>query len=568
VENYILLWKSWKPFQRKWKNPEVIIGRRRIMKSKYIIKSNCIFDSIKSEPYEGFIVVKDNVIQAVGTDPCEMDKYLEPNIKIYEFKNKLVMPGFHDSHTHLLLAGLYKACANMGAARSEEEAVHMLYDFEKAHPTEGWVYGFNWYHVFWDNKALPTRFSLDHFFPDRPVFLVNAEAHGAWVNSKALEIAGITKDTPDPAGGYFERDEHGEPTGFIYESAMGAVTKYALDFTEQREKQLIKTYMEDAISKGITSVNDMKPFFHGLVGRMETYDSLDKSGELKIRINAAADLLGDLGEAEIWRKKYKSGKFRVNLLKQFLDGVCTTHTALMLEEYIDSPGNFGVELNDLKAIENSVLEAHKRGFNIRLHSCGDKSARLALDFYQNAIELYGKKSCRHGIEHIEVIKHEDIPRFKQFGIIPSVQPEHLALTQTFEENPYPMVLGKERADKNWPFRSLYDAAGCLAIGSDCPIVDNDPFFEIYRAITRVHNDGKPEGGWNPTEKLSLYQVLKSYTYGSAYGVCRENELGTLEPGKLADIIVIDRNLFTIEPKEILNSEVLLTIVDGDIVFEQ
>ena len=193
---------------------------------------------------------------------------------------------------------------------------------------------------------------------------------------------------------------------------------------------------------------------------------------------------------------------------------------------------------------------------------------MALDYYENAIKMYGKSQCRHAIEHVEMLSEEDLPRLGELGIIPSVQPEHIALTQGFDENPYPVTLGKARADKTWPLKSLYDTAGVLAIGSDCPVVDNDPFLEIYRAVTRLHNDGKPEGGWNPTEKLSMYEVLRSYTYGSAYGVNREQELGTLEAGKFADLIVISKNLFAIDPSEIRDCHVEMTMMDGSVIYER
>ncbi|MDD3169208.1 MAG: amidohydrolase family protein, partial [Eubacteriales bacterium] len=169
---------------------------------------------------------------------------------------------------------------------------------------------------------------------------------------------------------------------------------------------------------------------------------------------------------------------------------------------------------------------------------------------------------------VEMLSDQDLPRFRELGVIPSVQPEHVALTQIFDENPYPVTLGPERAARTWPLKSLYDTAGVLAIGSDCPVVDNDPFLEIYRGVTRLHNDGKPEGGWNPTQKLSMYEVLRSYTYGSAYGVRREAELGTLEPGNFADIIVISKNLFEIDPSEIRDSHVDMTMMDGKVIFER
>ena len=538
------------------------------MNADIVIMSNAIFDSISENPFDGFIAIKENKIVGVGNRK-NAESFVGTKTRVYDYKDKLVMTGFHDSHTHLLMAGMFKTYVNLVDARSEEEAVLMVKkDADKKADKDGWIVGFSWYHVFWDNRTLPTKESLDKYFPDRPVFLVNAEAHGAWVNSKALEISGITKDTPNPFGGEILRDDNGEATGFLYESALGLVGKYALVFTTEQEKDLINAYMKAAAEYGITSVNDVQPYFHGNMGNLDVYSDMDKNNQLTVRIHAAPDLLGDLDEAEICREKYGSEKLRVELLKQFLDGVSTTHTALVLEEYTDDPGSFGISLNDTEAIKNAIPEAHRRGFSVKLHTCGDKSARMGLDYFENAIKKYGKNQCRHTLEHIEMIKEEDIPRFGELGIVPSVQPEHIALTQIFAENPYPITLGKERADKTWPLKSLYDSAGVLAIGSDCPVVDNNPFLEIYRAVTRLHNDGKPEGGWNPTQKLSLYEVLRSYTYGSAYGVNRENEFGSLEVCKFADIVVIDRNLFKVDPSEIMESKVIMTIMDGKVVFER
>lgn len=538
------------------------------MTADLIIKSNAIFDSIEKQPFEGYVAIKGSKIMEVGRGG-DISSCKGPDTIVKEYEDQLVMAGFHDSHTHLLMAGMFKTYVNLADARTEEEAALMVKEAADRNPDKtGWVRGFSWYHVFWENKTLPTKASLDKYFPDRPVCLINAEAHGAWVNSKALEIAGITDDTPDPFGGEIARDENGEATGFLYEAASGLVTKHAFVFTDEEEKTIIREYMKGAAEYGITSMNDVQPYFHGNMGNLEVYSQMDKDGELTVRIHAAPDLLGDLDQAEEWREKYRSDKLRVEQLKQFLDGVSTTHTALVLEEYTDAPGNYGISLNDTEAIKNAVPEAHRRGFSVKLHSCGDKSARMGLDYYENAIKMYGKNQCRHAIEHVEMLSDEDLPRFGELGVIPSVQPEHIALTQKFSENPYFITLGKERADKTWRLKDLYDTAGVLAIGSDCPVVDNSPFLEIYRGVTRLHNDGEPEGGWNPTQKLSVYEVLRSYTYGSAYGVSREDELGTLEAGKFADITVIDKNLFAVDPKEIFDAKVVLTVMDGKIVFER
>ncbi len=538
------------------------------MTADMIIKGNAIFDSVSDKPFVGFVAVKGNRIAAVGKDMDSISQYAGADTKIIDAGDRLVMPGFHDSHTHLILAGMYKTYPNLGSARSEEEAAAMLKDYYDSQPGDGWVYGFNWYHVFWDKKELPRKETLDRYFPDRPVFLINAEAHGAWVNSLALEIAGVTADTPDPFGGEIARDENGEPTGFLYESAIEYVAAHALIFTEEQEKTFLRKYMADAAELGITGVVDVQPYFGKDLGSLEVYTGMESDGELTVRITAAANLLGDLDEALENSKKYCTEKVRAHMLKQFVDGVITTHTALLLEDYTDAPGNRGTQLSELEKIDAAVQEGHKRGLWIKIHAIGDRAIRFTIDSYEKAIKTYGANGCRHAIEHVEMVTDSDIERFGQLGLIPSVQPEHIGLMPTWEGEEYRVNIGEERAGRTWPFRSLLESAGVLAIGSDCPVVDNNPFYAIHRGVTRLHDDGLPEGGWNPTQKLTVADILRGYTLGSAYGIGREDELGTLEEGKFADIAVIDRNLFETEPKDIRGAHVDMTIMDGKVIFER
>ena len=538
------------------------------MTADMIIKGNAIFDSVSDKPFAGFVAVKGNRIAAVGKEMDSISQYAGADTKIIDAGDRLVMPGFHDSHTHLILAGMYKTYPNLGSARSEEEAAAMLKDYYDSQPGDGWVYGFNWYHVFWDKKELPRKETLDRYFPDRPVFLINAEAHGAWVNSLALEIAGVTADTPDPFGGEIARDENGEPTGFLYESAIEYVAAHALIFTEEQEKTFLRKYMADAAELGITGVVDVQPYFGKDLGSLEVYTGMESDGELTVRITAAANLLGDLDEALENSRKYCTEKVRANMLKQFVDGVITTHTALLLEDYTDAPGNRGTQLSELEKIDAAVQEGHKRGLWIKIHAIGDRAIRFTIDSYEKAIKTYGANGCRHAIEHVEMVTDSDIDRFGQLGLIPSVQPEHVGLMPTWEGEEYRVNIGEERAGRTWPFRSLLESAGVLAIGSDCPVVDNNPFYAIHRGITRLHDDGLPEGGWNPTQKLTVADILRGYTLGSAYGIGREDELGTLEEGKFADIVIIDRNLFEAEPEDIRSANVDMTIMDGEVIFER
>ncbi|MDR0885706.1 MAG: amidohydrolase [Clostridiales Family XIII bacterium] len=541
------------------------------MSADLVIKGNAIFDSIADAPYQGAVVVKGNKIQKVlqGDAIRDINDYINDDTKVIDAGDRTVMAGFHDSHVHFLLAGLYQTYPELTTCVSEQEVVDKVFEASKAiEDKDGWMFGFGWYTSFWDVKVDPTKASLDKAFPDRPVILLNAEAHGAWVNSKALEIAGITKDTKDPEAGIIIRDANGEPTGYLHEGAVGLVTTYAMDFSKEQMKQLIRAFFNGAKEFGITSINDVMPLYHGDIGDVSVYSEMDQSGELTTRVHAAPDLLGDLDKVLELKDKYTSDRLKINQVKQFIDGVSTTHTALMLEDYTDAPGNKGVELYDFKAMGRAVPEAHKRGLSVKLHSCGDRSCRYALDFYENAIKLYGKNECRHAIEHCEIVDPTDLPRFKELGIIPSVQPEHIAISQKFDEDPYFIAMGDERANRTWPLKTLLELTGVLAIGSDCPVVDNNPFLEIYRGVTRLFNDGEPKGGWNPTQKLTLAEVLRSYTWGSAYGVRREDELGSLKAGNFADIIVIDRNLFGVPESELIDGKVDVTIFDGNVIYER
>ena len=538
------------------------------MKATMIITSNCIFDSLSFEPFAGFVAIKNNRIIAVERGD-NYSHYIQKGTVIKSFEDNTVMAGFHDSHTHLIMAGLFKTYVNLADCRSEEECALKVKEAVEAEPFKytNWIRGFSWYHVFWDVKELPSAKTLDKYFPDKPVCLIHAEAHGAWVNTAALKILGITKDTPDPKGGIIVRDKKGNPTGVLLEAAAGLATAYAFDFDPEEEKDIIRSFMASAKTLGITSINDVQPYYQGNMGQIDVYSQLDKADELTIRVHAAPDLLGDLDQVIEDQVTYTSDKLKITQVKQFLDGVVTTHTSLMLDEYADDPGNIGEELYDLKAIKKAVPEAHKRGLSVKLHSCGDRSARYAIDYIEDAIKKYGRSHCRHAIEHLEVVHDDDFERIKELGIFPSVQPEHLALTQTFEENPYPTVLGEERGYKCFPYRRLYAAAGILGFGSDCPVVDNNPFLEIFRAVTRVHNDMQPEGGWMPEEKLTLSEALRCYTYGSAYGVMREDEIGSLSAGKFADIVVLDKDIFEIPEEELLDRKVIMTIMDGNIIYD-
>lgn len=530
-----------------------------------IIKGNNIFDSVKDEPFKGAVVVSGNKIKEVLTS----HENLPEAERVIDAGDKLIMSAFNDNHVHLIMGGLFEKFPSLFDCKSEEECARKVFDLTKGNKDSSkWVLGFGWYDVFWDDVHYPTKDSLDMYFKDTPVLLLNAEAHGGWANSKAMEICGISKDTKDPFGGKIFRDEDGNPTGYFNEAATGLITKYAYDFDEETQKELVIAFQKRCNSYGITSVTDVMPYFHGNMGSLKLYSSLDKSGELNLRINAAPDILGDLDKVVSDHEKFKSDKIQGNFVKQFLDGTLTGHTSLTLNDYKDMPGFRGEEMFPIKEIEKAVKEAHKRELSIKLHACADRSLRYALDYYESAIKEFGKNSARHQIEHCELVDDDDIKRFGELGTIPSVQPEHITITDSYDINPYRVVLGDEKSNETWPFRKMLDSAGVLAFGSDCPVVDSNPYPGIFRAVTRLHNDGTPEGGFNGKEKLTMAEALKFYTAGSAFAQKRENEIGTIESGKFADIAIVDTNLFDCDIWDIKNATTELTVFDGKVVFEK
>lgn len=532
-----------------------------IEQADYVIKGNAIFTACSDDVLDGFIAVKANRIVAVATRDV-VEEWIGPETKVYDFEDRLIVPGFHDSHIHPFLGGLQLDTINLEDTKSEEEAVLAVYKMSRER-TEDWLLGFGWGELYWDKKVLPNKKSLDQYFPDRPVCLFNEELHGAWVNSKALELCNITKDTKDPEGGRIKRDKNGEPTGYLLERAIEMVTPTALKMSEERVLELLNLFLKKAREHGITSMSDLQIFN---IVKYESFKLLEEEGELTARINFVVPLTKDIKKLKKLAQTYTSDRLTFSGAKEFIDGTAACYTAHMLEPYSDDPNNTGLLRVDKEYLKDLVIKADKEGVRVRLHACGDGAVRFGLDCFEAAQRLNGVRDARHTIEHIENIHESDLPRFNQLGVIASVQPDHLQ-AKVYENHPFHTALGAERIKLSWPFKSLQSHGAKLASGTDFPITDLDPMQTIYRAVTRLHEDELPVGGWNPQEKLTIPEVLKSYTLGSAYQDFREKDLGTLEIGKFADIVVLDRNLFKVNEREIRETKVILTMMDGQVVHE-
>jgi predicted amidohydrolase YtcJ len=530
-----------------------------------IIFSNAVFTGLQDHPVPAAIAICDNKIVAVGTKE-EIGAWKNESTQVIDLQDELVMPGFHDFHLHLMMGSVAMSSANLVAARSREEAVEMVRAFAEQKPEDPWVIGFTWDAGYWTDQSLPSRHDLDAVVPDRPVLLFHAEGHYAWVNSKALELAQIDRDTEDPEFGMIEKDESGEPTGILYEGAILPCGELAFDFPEEKQKELLHSFLQTAAQFGVTSVNDL----YGLemnkkLVNFELFRECEKSGELTVRIHLLPVLDGDLERAKQLRETYQSPFLQFTGLKQFIDGVVTGYTAYMLEPYSDDPTTQGSTTFPPEVIKEWVVAADREGFQIRFHAIGDGAIQLALDAFELAQQVNGKRDSRHCVEHIEVLHPVDVHRFAKLGVIVSMQPEHLAQS---ERGVYTSRIGAERDHYVFAMNTLKRTGAVLALGTDFPIATLAPMPEIFRAVTRIDSSGQPDQVWHPQERLTLAEALRAYTWGSAYGSFREHELGTLEAGKLADIVVLDRNLFTVPTEEILETQVHLTMVNGQIIYKK
>ncbi|KMY55404.1 amidohydrolase [Bacillus sp. FJAT-27231] len=532
-------------------------------KADIVLISNAVFTGLESNPEPKAIAIVNNKIAAAGSKE-ELQSLIGEETRVLDCGDKLIMPGFHDFHLHAMMGSLALECVNLFEARSEQEAVEMVQQYAEQHPDEPWVIGFMWDSSYWEDKGLPSRFSLDRVFPDRPVVLFHAEGHYSWVNSKALEIANIDKDTKNPSYGTIEKDDNGEPTGILIEEASSLVTEYAYDLPKGKKASLFRNFLKEAASYGVTSVNNL----YGTetlskLDDFELFQEFEENAQLTVRMHLFPQLDGDIDYAKQLREKYQSAKLRVAGLKQFIDGVVTSRTAYMLQPYADEPDTCGHAAFSSAQLKDWVAAADKEEFSIRFHAIGDGAIRLALDVFEEAQKINGARDSRHAIEHIEVMNRDDVSRFASLGVIASMQPDHMALS---ERGVYTERIGKEREKDVFIINTLKKSGAQLALGTDFPIDSLNPMLQIYRAVSRIDSGGKDV--WNPDERITVSEALRAYTYGSAFGTFRDHELGTLEAGKLADIAVLDRNIFDVPVEEILDTKVEMTISDGKIIYSK
>jgi len=543
-------------------------------KADIILLSDAVFTGLAERPSPAAVAVKGNRIMAVSDKDADSIAHLTGvNTEVYDFGDRLIMPGFMDAHVHFFM-GAFVASEHMNTeiskSVSEEDCVRMMVAYSKQHPHLPRVCGMGWYPANWHDAPLPTKESLDAAFPDKPAYLVCADAHTVWINSQAIEECGFTADTVVECGEIC-KDEQGNLNGILKEAAGFIAFEKMMNLPTADVKVMQESFLKSIIENGITSVSDMSAnaLNDNTIGLFEAGKELEREGKLPVRLHFYPGLgsAPDYEHILKYKKAFDTEKVKISGLKGFVDGVTSTYTGLLLEPYSDKPDTRGYSNYPKEVYEECITTANAIGLGVRLHCIADGSVRMALDCFEKSNRVNenpgNRKGIQNTIEHCENIHPDDIPRFHQLGVIPSMQPYHL----TLDYNEKIGRIGEERSKYEWPHKSLLDAGARLAFGTDFPVVGFNPFPSVYAAVTRCDDDGQPTGT-NPNEKISLADALKAYTLGSAFAYGREKELGTLEKGKLADLVVVDKNLFEIGVDEIKDCLIHLTMMDGKIEYER
>ena len=533
-----------------------------------IVVHGRVYTENAKQPWAQAVAIRVGKIVAVGDDPV-IERMRGIGTKVINAGGKLVLPGFTDCHVHFLGGSLGLGRVDLAGAKDVPDIQKRLRGYAAEHPGDGWILGRGWNYAMFGTETLPHKKYLDELFPDRPVFLGGYDGHTYWANSKALALAGITRETADPANGAIVRDpQTGEATGALKEAASGLVSKVVPKPTQAEKLLALRAGMKWANEHGITRVHSAGGDFEIL----DLYDEMRHRGDLSVRMYVAYFLNPpelrpqDLEAIDSARKKFHDAWIDAGAVKFMVDGVIESHTAAMLEPYTDDSSLKGKLFWEPERYNAAVAELQKRGLQLFTHAIGDYGVRTALDAYENAGAKNHKRDVRPRIEHIETINAADIPRFGKLGVIASMQPLH-SYPDSDTLDVWARNIGPDRASRAWVWKSIADAGGHVAFGSDWPVVTLNPWEGIQTAVTRQTSEGKPEGGFVPGQRLTVAQAIEGYTLGAAFAGRREAAEGSVEIGKLADLIIVSQNVLEIAPANIAKTKVLTTIVGGRVVYQ-
>ncbi len=514
-------------------------------------------------PWVDAIASRGDRIVAVGSS-AEVRKLVTTGVVI-DGRGQMVVPGFIDAHVHFIDGGFGLASVQLRDARTKEEFIRRIAEFARTVPAGTWITNGDWDHTLWGGE-LPDRQWIDSVTPNHPVFINRLDGHMSLANSLALAAGKVTRDTPTPAGGEIVKDTAGEPTGVLKDNAANLVLAARTPPPAELEDRAVEASGTYLTSNGVTSVHDM-----GGLGTRGPWSDLvvlrraRAANRLKVRVYAAVplsewaglrDTVAAEGRGDVW--------LRWGALKGFVDGSLGSHTAAMFEGFTDQPSDRGLFVTPPDTLYAWVKGADSAGLHVLIHAIGDRAINTQLAIYERVAREHGPRDRRFRIEHAQHIGPDDMGRFAALGVIPSMQPYHAIDDGRWADK----IIGADRASRTYAFRSLLDQKAALAFGSDWFVAPATPLEGIYAAVTRRTLDDRNPNGWVPAQKITVGEALRAYTTGAAFAGFDEREKGTLEVGKLADFVMIDRDLTTIPPESLRDARVMLTVVGGRVVYER
>jgi predicted amidohydrolase YtcJ len=529
-----------------------------------VLKNGAVYTSDAARSWAEAVAIRGNKIIYVGPN-SGVQPLITSATRVIDLQGKMLLPGFTDSHVHPVSSGMQLndcALTNISTVPGILEQVKQCHANGKG---KKWIIGGGWELPLFPN-ANPSKELLDQIVPENPVFLEAADGHSAWVNSKALALAGIDRNTKDPARGRIERDENGEPTGTLREAAISFVARYIPAPTESDYVEGLRRALKLANSFGITSVQDAS----ASIEELNAYKTLDQKGALTVRVVAATKIDPDKAETQIpelikRRALFNTARLNATAAKIFADGVIESHTAFLLEPYVDQPKNRGPANYRSEKLTKLITALDRAGFQVHVHAIGDGAVRMALDAFEEAQKSNGRGDLRHHIAHLELISPSDIPRFAKLGVIANFQPLW-AYADSYITDLTEPILGPERSRRLYPIGSVVRTGAVIVGGSDWSVTSLNPLEAIQIGVTRYGLNDAKRVSWLPDERAGLASMIAAYTINGAYLAHREKQTGSIEVGKTADLVVLSDNLFTIPEYSIHKVKVLLTLLDGKEVF--
>jgi predicted amidohydrolase YtcJ len=537
------------------------VGAQSKSAADLIIRNAKVWTVDKDHPTAQAVAVLGDRIVAVGSNE-DVEAWRGARTRTVDASGKLLLPGFNDSHVHFVDGGLSLDSVQLNDASSAAEFARRIGEQAGKTPKGEWVTSGDWDETKWTPAAMPTKELIDPLTPDTPVFVSRYDGHMALANSVTLRLAGITAQTPDPPGGIIVHDAQGNPTGALKDAAMDYVYKIAPPLSHDARLRAVKRALAHAASLGVTSVQHMNPEYADIA----VYSELLERGELTTRIYAAPLIPGVDDQVKVGvRHAFGSPLLRIGALKAYADGSLGSSTAYFFEPFSNQPDHHGLlsdEMHPISLMRDRMMKADAAGLQICTHAIGDQGISIILDLYSEVVKAHGESDRRLRIEHAQHMAAKDFDRFAQLHVIASMQPYHAIDDGRWAEE----RIGRDRASRTYAFRTFLNHGVRLAFGTDWNVAPLNPLLGLYAAVTRATLDGRNPSGWFPEQKLTIGEAVEAYTMGSAYAEFQEKEKGSITPGKLADMVLLSDDIFTIDPVKIREVKIMTTWMGGKTVW--